>query len=48
MESANSKETRDLLMLKYKDRIIDGRAIAEKLKRDLKERIITRQSSKFI
>ena len=30
------------LMLKYKERIIDGKGIAEKIKGELKQRIIVR------
>lgn len=48
MESSNTADKRTELMLKYKERIIDGRAIAERLKGDLKKRIIQRQSSKLI
>jgi hypothetical protein len=35
------------LMLKYKERIIDGKGIAEKIKGELKHRIIARQLSKL-
>ena len=35
-------------MLKYKERIIDGRGMAEKIKGELKERIIARQLSKSL
>ena len=34
-------------MLKYKERIIDGKGIAEKIKGELKHRIIARQLSKL-
>jgi hypothetical protein len=37
MESKDAH--REELMLKYKERIIDGRALAEKIKADLKLRI---------
>jgi hypothetical protein len=36
------------LMLKYKERIIDGKGIAEKIKGELKQRIIVRQLSKWL
>jgi hypothetical protein len=35
------------VMERYKDRIIDGKAIAEKIKKDLKHRIITAQRCKI-
>ena len=34
-------------MLKYKEKIIDGKGIAEKIRGELKQRIIARQLSKF-
>ena len=35
------------LMLKYKEKIIDGKGIAEKIRGQLKQRIIARQLSKL-
>ena len=35
------------LMLKYKEKIIDGKGIAEKIRGELKQRIIARQLSKL-
>jgi hypothetical protein len=40
-------DRRDELMLKYKEKMIDGKGIAEKIRGELKQRIIARQLSKL-
>ena len=45
VESALDRRTE--LMLKYKEKIIDGKGIAEKIRGELKQRIIARQLSKL-
>ena len=43
----SAPDRRAELMLKYKEKIIDGKGIAEKIRGELKQRIIARQLSKF-